>query len=318
MPTPVPKFTFLVSARRRLQFTTNLLPTAVRGATRDHDYLVVLDRGSLEHEFARRPGDYPPEAQEKLRVEDAAGIARVDQWFADHQDLCARSGVRVAHHDGGPACWTGGLRSAGAMNHGIANSDSEYLVAFGDEDLCLRPGWDEALWRALDNRDPLKFVSLPTVVKMAEYDAIPPKMSSLWIHEQRKVCCHALSFPVRRGVASATHRITAETWDAFAKLARLHGVYEEPCALRRMCHWVPMLVHRRLLEHVGGWRIQDERAYNYDIALDDELGRNGIRKRMPLGHAILDSKLHYFISDEVDQEWGHAPLIASLAGAVKI
>lgn len=318
VPTPIPKFTFLISARRRLQFTTNLLPTAVLGATRDHDYLVVLDRCSLEHEFARRPNEYPPESRAGYMASDEAGIAQVDQWFADHRELCAKHGIRVAHHDGGPSCWTGGLRSASAMNHGITISDSEFLMAFGDEDLCLRKGWDEALWRALENRDPHKFVAVPTIVKAVGYDSAPPTMSSLWIHEQRKACCHALSYPVPRDVAVATHRITETSWDAFAKLARLHGVYEELCGVRRMCHWVPMLMYRPLLNHVGGWRIQDDRAFSYDIAIDDELGRNDVRKRMPLGHHILDSKLHYFISDEVDREWGHASYMASLSGAAKL
>lgn len=303
--------TLVVPARARLQLTTNILPTAVRNASRrDHEILLVVDECDVLHEIRRRPGVF---VEEQTVAHDAKDRALLRGWIDAHRELLSASGVRVLRSAGDERCWTGGLRTSAALNVGVEAAQTEWIVGIGDEDLCFSPGWDDALWSALGGRDPRSTVSTLVMAMPMQRETWPEPLTARWIHMQRDRVCHQLTFPVRPEHSGAdSARISESSWLGFAQLAKLGGVYEEQCHERKMCHWVPMLMHRDLLRRVGTWPIRDEAAFSFDIYLDDQLGAAGVRKRMRLDNLVLHSKHHLFMGEDVDRQWADPGVVEAL------
>lgn len=294
----IPRMTWIVPLRRRLQFTTNLLPTLFRFAERkDHEVIVILDKCDYRTEAARLGIDV-----EEAARQDAIDRQKVYRWFDSHADLVVAHNIRMLDSYGSPALHTGGQRTAAALNLGIERASTPWMVGIGDEDLCLQPGWDRALWQALDGRDPLKYVSTLSMVmpKVFEGDPLPPATSG-WVKNSVN---SQLSFPVRPEHASTKGaRISHAMFCAFTNVASSPDVLEERCAERLACHWVPLLMHRDLLGKVGGWPTREDSAYSFDIALDDDLAKLGVVKRMPRDAFALHTKHALYLDEETDRTW---------------
>jgi hypothetical protein len=318
MKMTVPKMTYAIPLRRRLTFTLNALPTVILNASREHEIILMLDKCPLEHEFRRRPDQHTGDTTASIAA-DLSDRNRVYRWIDSHQKLLDEHHVKVMEFHGDERHWTGGLRSGAAMNMAVRASALDWILCFGDEDCIFLPNWDVALWSAICDRDPLKHVALPVMVMPGLADPYPDPLTSEWIHAQRERCCHTLTYPIRREYAhdAAIGRIDIKAFERFAELAKQPGVHEEECGERRICHWVPLLMHRQLFENVGGYPVSDHSAKSYDIHFDDALrDRCGARKRMPLDSMLLHAKQFVRISDEIDRVWGDAELLQKLGSAV--
>lgn len=305
--TPVPKISYVMPLRTRLEFTTNALPTILMHSTREHEVILVLDKCTYRHELARRPALYGTDLthHDSAFADDQRAREKVYRWIDGHQKLLDEHRVRVLDFHGDETHWTGGLRAAGAMNMGIRASTSDWTAVFGDEDLVFARGWDAALWGALWDRDPMRTASLPVMVMPHVEESFPEPLAADWIHAQRGRCCHQLSYPIAPEYAQLWGgRITYDGFERFVEVAKQSGVHEERCGERRLCHWVPMLMHKDLFWSVGGYPTADAASCSFDITFDDALGRAGIVKRMPLDHMILHAKHFCYLSDEVDRLWG--------------
>jgi hypothetical protein len=238
--------------------------------------------------------------------EDREDREAVYRWFDAHQQVLSDHHVKVLDFHGDERCWTGGLRAAAAMNMGMKEATADYVVVFGDEDLLFMPGWDRAMWGALDGPDPLGQVAVPVMVTTDVYDPCPPTLTAPWIHAQRGLCSYKLAYPVTKSDGSSLYsgRLPIENFSRFVEIGKQAGRVEERCGVRGMCHWVPMVMHRKLFDHIGGYPTSDNAAFGYDIVLDDKLYAMSVNRRMPLDHMILHTKFFAFISDEVDRVWG--------------
>jgi hypothetical protein len=308
----------ILPLRSRIEFTANALPSFLLHAESrtDHEVVIVLDKCPLTHELTRRGSQLPCDPIE-YTARDLAGRERVYRWLDSHAGLLAKFNVRVLETYGNETLWTGGLRSGHALNVGVEAASTDWIVGIGDEDLVFTRGWDEALWGALHDRDPMMTVATPVFIQPTMYH--PPMAKSditrEWIHAQRALNAHCLPFPIAREFATdfMSARIGYTSFvDLITLRAAQTGVHEEACGERRMCHWVPMLMYRPLLRKVGGWPLDDAHAFSYDIGLDDALGKLGVRKRMPLDHFIMHSKHHAFLSEEVAHDFGEEEAIRIL------
>ena len=313
--TDIPKMTYVLPLRRHLTFTTNSLPSIILNASRDHEIIIVLDKCPLEYEHARRPEVYPGDCTSAI-TSDREERETVYRWIDAHQKILNEHNVKVLDFHGDAHCWTGGLRAAAAMNMGTKTATSEYVVVFGDEDLLFMPGWDRAMWDPIKGLDPMRYVSLPVMVTTDVCDPYmpPADLTPDWIHAQRKKCCHKLVYPTMPsdGGSLFSGRFPIENFARFVGIGKQSGCVEEPCGVRAMCHWVPIIMHRRLFDHIGGYPTGDDAAFGYDIVLDNTLSSMGVRKRMPLDHMILHTKFFTFISDEVDRDWGDATRLSQI------
>jgi hypothetical protein len=242
----------------------------------------------------------------------------VYRWIDSHEALLKEYKVRVMDFHGDESCWTGGLRAAAAMNMGTAAGTTDWVVVFGDEDCVFRKDWDVALWEVIKDRDFMRFVSTPVMVMPRVHDEMTApvparRVTAEWIHAQRNRCCHQLTYPIlaKHGELNSG-RIYQETFESFAKTASLSGVHEESCGERRMCHWVPLIMHKQLFNKMGGYPTTDRAACSFDLVLDDTLRDMGVRKRMPLDHPMLHAKHFFRTNDEVDRVWGDKELLTTL------
>jgi hypothetical protein len=306
MTSPVPKMTYVLPLRSRLTFTFNSLPSIILHASREHEIIIVIDRCLLEHEIKARPAVYP-DGGGRLLVDDQTDREHMYRWFDSHQKLLAEHHVRVMDFHGDERCWTGGLRAATAMNMGMASSTTDWVVVFGDEDLIFMKNWDVAMWGVLHDRDPMRYVATPVMVTPGQYDPLP-ELTPDWIHAQRARCCTQLTYPLSTEYASslASGRLSYEAFERFAEIGAQAGVRDEACGERSMCHWVPLIMHRKLFDQAGGYPTTDYAASSYDLVFDGKLQSMGITKRMPLDHMILHAKHFAYFSDEVDREWADA------------
>jgi len=310
----IPKMSFLLSIRSRLQFTTNALPSVILHAERDHEIIIALDKCSIEYEQQRRPDCFQPNTWAEMAASDRVQRERVYRWIDTHKSVLDEHKVRVVESYGDERCWTGGLRSAAALNVAVEASTTDWIVAIGDEDLFFEPKWDRALWTPLEGRDPMRYVSTPVMVMPDYGDSWPDPLTAEWIHRQRNLCCHKLTMPLPPKYADScgSARLSYETFHRFAQIGAKAGLHEEPCGERRLCHWVPMLMYKPLVKRVGGWKVEDSAAMCYDIRLDDDLARHGVVKVMPLDHMVLHTKYHVKLSDYVDRTWGDAETLAGV------
>jgi hypothetical protein len=311
----VPRIAYVLPLRSRLQFTTNLLPSLVRHSSRPHEIVIVLDKTPLQYELARRPNEFPPSQTEQFLRRDEAGREQVYRWIDAHQKLLDEHGINVLEFIGDERCWTGGIRAAAAMNMGTAATSSEWVATFGDEDLVFMKNWDVALWDVLRDHDPMQFVSTPVMVTPDLRDPYPEVLTAAWIHAQRDLCCHKLTLPlpVKFSRDLLSGRLTYDTFLRFYEIGKMGGCINERCGERRMCHWVPMITHRKLFDRVGGYPTHDRAASSFDLVFDDSLRALGVTKRMPLDHMVLHTKHYVYMSDEVDREWADKTLLDSIA-----
>ena len=309
----VPRMTYVLPLRSRLQFTTNALPSLVRHSAGTHEIILVLDKTPYEHELTRRTDAYPREDVQRLLHADQAGRESVYRWIDAHRPILDEHGIQVMEFMGDERRWTGGLRAAAAMNMGMKAATSEWVATFGDEDLVFMKNWDLAMWNALRDHDPMQYVALPVMVTSQLRDPYP-NLTPSWIHAQRGSSCHALTFPVaRQHTLSLTNaRLSYESFLRFFEMAKMTGCVNERCGERRMCHWVPMVMHRKLFDRVGGYPTSDQAACSYDLVFDDALRSLGVTKRMPLDHMILHTKHYVHFNDDADREWGDTALLASI------
>ena len=319
----IPQMAHIVPIRSRLQFTTNALPTIVLHSSREHEVVLVVDKCPLEYELLRRKDVYPRSTQaeqavvEKLVADDKAARQKVYRWLDSHGKLLAEHKIRVVEFMGDERHWTGGLRAAAAMNLGAKLSTADWIVGFGDEDLCFQPGWDAGLWQTVRGRDPNRYVGTSVLVVPGVRDPIPTPLTSGWIHDQRAIVCHALTFPVApRHADPASARLSHASLQRFHEAAAMPGVHEEPCGVRRMCHWVPLLMHRRLFDRIGGYPTSDRAHSSYDLVLDDTLHDLGVTKRMPLDLMTFHFKHYLHLSSEIDALWGDADTLGPIRETV--
>jgi len=308
----IPRMTFVMPLRRDLQFTTNALPTVIKHAARDdHEILIVLDTCPQEYENSRRGIIYDVDADRREREQ-------VCRWIDAHRSLLDEHHVQVMESFGNEGCWTSGLRTAAAMNLGIEKASTEWIVGIGDEHLVFLPGWDKAMWSAIEGRNHEENVATLVMVTPQVRESWPQPLKASWIHAQRERSCHQLAFPLKAEHADArSARISLASIEDFARRARLPGgVYRETCGERSLCHWLPMLMHRKLLKRIGGWPISDASAMSFDIALDDALGRANVQKRMPLDQFVMHSMHHVHIDHDTDRVWADPRILADTAGAV--
>jgi hypothetical protein len=307
----IPQTTLIVPVRRRLQFTTNVLPSFLQhSARRDHEVLLVIDECPASYEEDRR-GTGAVNFNE-----DEAGRWLVEQWLRTHQTLLSESNIRVLRSRGNPRCWTGGLRCAAAMNLGLEVARTEWVLGIGDEDLVFMPEWDRHLFDALDGHNPEKTVAVPVMVTPEVRAGWPTPLTGSWIHGQRSAHCYSLCIPVTETHANiASARFTLDTLKAFAKRATLLGVYGEKAGLRSLCHWVPLLARKTILQRVGGWPITDEAAMSFDIVLDNALGHADVAKRMPLDHHIFRMKHYLKIDGATDNRWADPSILETTKSA---
>lgn len=304
LATVPPRMTLVVPLRKRMQFTTNILPTATMHACRDHEIIVVLDKCPLEHEIARRP-DYHLSVDQDLHDRE-----RVFRWFNSHQALLDEHKIRVLESHGDANCWTGGLRMSAALNVGVEAATTEWIVGIGDEDLALPHNWDEALWRGLHEKNYQTNVSTLVLCQPEIFELWPQPITREWIHETRKSNWHRLAFPLTREQSSGGCRIRWESFLKFSATGAQPGIGDEACGERRAMHWVPFLMHKSLIDGVGRWPISDVCAMSPDMELDNLLAVAGVRKRMPLDSFVLHAKEHVYLSDEVDRVWGDPEMLA--------
>jgi hypothetical protein len=297
---------YVMPLRNRLQFTTNSLPSIILHASRAHEIIIVLDKCPLEYEMARRPEMYPGSLSENAAalLDDRRDRETVYRWFDKHQKLLDEHHIKVLDFHGDESRWTGGLRAAAAMNMGVAASTSEWVVVFGDEDLVFQKNWDVAMWDVLRDHDPMRYVATPVMVTPGLYDP-RPELTPEWIHAQRAVCCHKLTYPLAAEHAADldSGRLSYEAFMRFVEIGKKPGVYEELCGDRRVCHWVPLIMHRKLFDSIGGYPTTGRAAFSYDLVLDDALHDRGVIKRMPQDHMILHAKHLAYLSEEVDRVW---------------
>ena len=310
----VPKIAYVLPLRTRLQFTTNALPSLIRHSSMPHEIILVLDKTPYEYEVLRRKEVYAREDVPRLLSEDQKEREKVYRWIDSHRALLDEHGIKVLEFVGDESRWTGGLRAAAAMNMGTGASSADWIATFGDEDCVFMQDWDKALWSALKDHDPMQYVSLPVMVMPQLREPYPEAVSPSWIHAQRSGCCHQLTFPLaKKDTLSLTGgRLSYGSFLKFVDLATMGGCVNERCGDRRMCHWVPMLMHRKLFERVGGYPTTDQAASSFDLVFDDALRALGVTKRMPLDHMILHTKHYVHISDELDAVWGDKDLLASI------
>jgi hypothetical protein len=314
MTTDVPKMTYVLPLRRHLTFTTNSLPSIIVNASRDHEIIIVLDKCPLEYEQARRPETYPVERRAALVQEDREEREVVYRWVDAHQKALSDNNIKVLDFHGDERYWTGGLRAAAAMNMGTKTATADYVVVFGDEDLCFMPGWDRAMWDVLKDHDPMRHVALPVLAITGVCDPHPSDLTPAWIHSQRGRLMNHLAYPVSQSDSSSllSGRFPLENFSRFVVVGKQAGCVEEPCGVRGMCHWVPIVMHRKLFDQMGGYPTGDNAAFGYDIVLDDTLAAMGVKKRMPLDHMILHTKFFVHMSDEIDRVWGDAAWLAQI------
>jgi len=310
----VPKIAYVLPLRTRLQFTTNALPSLIRHSSQQHEIILVLDKTPYEFEVLRRSDVYPRSDVPRLVSEDQAGREKVYRWIDAHRPLLDEYKINVMEFHGDETRWTGGLRAAAAMNMGTAAATSDWVAVFGDEDCVFMQNWDKVLWSALQDHDPMQYVSLPVMVMTQMRDPYPETVSPSWIHAQRSTCCHQLTFPLARKHAESltSGRLSYDSMLRFAERAKMGGCVNERCGDRRMCHWVPMLMHRKLFERAGGYPTSDQAASSFDLVFDDTLRAMNVTKRMPLDHMILHTKHYVHISDDLDNMWGDKELLASI------
>lgn len=296
----IPRMTFVMPLRWRVQFTTNALPTVLQHAERtDHEVIIVLDKIPLQYEIDRRGSEAFYTSLEK----DQADRERVYRWIDRHKALLDEHKVRILECHGDRSYWSGGLRNVAALNMGVDKATTDWIVAVGDEDLILMPGWDRALWDVMQGRDATRHVAVPVMVMTHVHEAWPRPLTPEWIHAQRARCGHQLTFPMLPKHAEVLScRVGLKSLADFARTAALPGVHEEICGERRIAHWVPYLIHRDLLRWAGGWPITPEVA-GYDIRLDDMLGQMNVKKLVPSDHFVFHFKHHLRMDDATEAKW---------------
>jgi hypothetical protein len=306
----VPKFSYVMPLRNRVTFTANALPTVIHHAERDHEIILVLDKCSLEHEFRRRPDSFGTDksAWEGSIVAERLAREHVYQWLDEHKSLLDEHKVRVLEFHGDERYWTGGLRMSGALNTGVQAATTEWIVGVGDEDLIFMPGWDRVMWDTLGlaaGRDANKFVSNMVMVTLQGRETWPQPITAAWIHAQRQVCAHYLTFPLAPSHQEPrSTRISYAALNAFCNVAKLPGVIEEElCGVRTKTHWVPELMHKPMLVAQGMWPTDDASAFGPDIVQDDRFHAAGIQRRMAADHMVIHSKHLLYKSEEWDRTW---------------
>jgi hypothetical protein len=293
---------FVMPLRCRVQFTTNALPTALLHADRDHEVILVLDKCPLENERKRRPISL----EESVRVasDDEAGREVVYRWIDSHARLLDEHRVRILEFHGDESFWTGGLRMSGALNMGVKASTTDWIVGVGDEDLIFMPGWDTSMWRTLGEADPDKCVANMAMVTLQEREPCPETLTADWIHAQRSICSHYLTYPVAPRQSDPRHsRFSYAAFSRFFEVAKVPGVIEEACGVRSLTHWVPELMHKTLLHRVGGWPTSDASAFGPDIVQDDAFHAAGVRRRMATDHMVVHAKHFLYMSEDWDRVW---------------
>jgi hypothetical protein len=309
----VPRMTIVLPLRSRLQFTTNALPSLVRHSSRAHEIILVLDKTPYEYELTRRSDVYPRDDIPRLISTDKSERENVYRWIDAHGSLLDKHGIQVMEFMGDERRWTGGLRAAAAMNMAMKAATSDWVLTFGDESLFFMKNWDLAMWTALRDHDPMQFVALPVMVTSQLRDPYP-NLTPSWIHAQRGSSCHQLTFPLARQhtLSLTSGRLSYESFLRFFEMGKMTGCVNERCGDRRMCHWMPMVMNRKLFDRVGGYPTGDQDACSYDLTFDDTLRRLGVTKRMPLDHMILLTQHYVHFSDDADREWGDTDLLASI------
>ena len=316
--TDVPRMTYVLPLRNHLTFTANSLPSIILNSSREHEIIIVLDKCPFEYEFNRRNVGADGRTIGCRTLEEAVSDDRevredVYRWFDAHQKVLDEHHVRVLDFHGDERCWTGGLRAGSAMNMGMREATADYVVVFGDEDLLFMPGWDRAMWDALKDHDPMRTVALPVLTVTGVCDPYPFAFTPEWIHAQRKRLVNHLAYPVVESDFNLlSGRFPLENFAKFVAIAKQAGCVEEMAGVRGICHWVPLIMHRKLFDQIGGYPTGDNAAFGYDIVLDDTLAALGVKKRMPLDHMMLHTKFFAFMSDEVDRVWGDPASLARI------
>lgn len=310
----IPKFSFVMPLRVRTTFTSNALPTVLLHADRDHEVIIVLDKCSLEHEYRRRPDTYGKDVDvwnEGLSA-DTAFREHVYRWFDSHQRILDEHKVKVLEFHGNERFWMGGMRMSGALNLGVKAATTDWIVGVGDEDLAFMPGWDRVLWDTLGlagGRDPNKTVSNMVMVTLQGRDTWPEPVTHEWIAQQRVVCPHYLTLPIRAATAHNITRISYDTFKKFCNIASVPGVVEELCGVRAKTHWVPELMYKPMLVSQGMWPTDDASAFGPDIVQDDRFHRAVINRRMATDHMVLHAKHYLYKSEEWDRDWVDSEIV---------
>lgn len=178
--------------------------------------------------------------------------------------------------------YEGGVDTALNDNIGAEHVDTEWFFWNWDDDFFAAPGWDENLFKYMDESRSNR-IYLPTLVQPIFGDrpdtkTVDPK--DAWTTSSH-ISVHRLALPVPS--RSEDYIFESEVNEYVTANSR-DGTWEELCHIRHKMCWVPLLLKKSFYLGIGGCNYQGP---GYDIEFDDRLGKLGIIKVMSRSSFVL-------------------------------
>ncbi len=182
---------------------------------------------------------------------------------------------------------------ATAMNMGIEAAKNDWIVGISDDDLFYSKNWDKPILDIIDNYDPTNSVLRPVHVQPRfQLEGEEVTVSRFWESASwRDICQHYYAIPTTVEINN-TWGITENDWNKLVEIvSRDNDIRNQKCGIQERIHWIPLIIHKDLIEKVGGWDTTYEHAYSFDIYFDDVLGKHNVTKYQPSNSFVLHKGL---------------------------
>jgi len=176
-----------------------------------------------------------------------------------------------------------GSATAMALNIGIKIATYDWIVAISDDDLFYSKDWDKPFFDLIEKNNAVSYVFRPIHVQPGkELRGEELTFPKFWGDAWRHFSLHRKVVPVIR---KEDNFITEDEWNEAVEIVKKEAVDYETCGRRLEMHWIPLLIHRDLLERIKGW--PEKAGPGFDLHFDDRLGNLGITKVRPGNSLVL-------------------------------